>query len=92
MKRYSQTYVESSQNGQSGVAIMDTSTLAVTGFVPRVNPLPVCDFIGCVGIGDDEQLAITPDGQILFAVWHLGAVTSLPMAQLSFTKELEDAA
>jgi hypothetical protein len=32
----SQAYLESSQNGQSGVAVVDTSMLAVTGFVPGI--------------------------------------------------------
>jgi len=67
-------YVISTQNSEPGVAVVDTSTLAVTGFVPGIVPLPVCGAYGCTGTGAGEGLAVTPDGNFIFVAGTPGAV------------------
>jgi DNA-binding beta-propeller fold protein YncE len=67
-------YVESIQNGQSGVAEVDTSTLAVTGFVPGITAFPACGPHGCSGNGAGGSLAVAPDGRFVYAAGTPGAV------------------
>ena len=67
-----EAYVVSVQNDVSGVAVVDTSTLAVTSFIPGVNPLGWCAVDGCEGAG--EGIAVTPDGNFIYAGGNPGAL------------------
>jgi hypothetical protein len=64
----------SNQNSQSRVAVLETSTLAVTGFVPGISPFGVCGAHGCLGTGAGEGLAGTPDGGVLYAAGSPGGI------------------
>jgi YVTN family beta-propeller protein len=65
-------YVAGVQNNVSGVAVVDTSTLAVTTFIPGINPLGWCAVNGCEGAG--EGIAVTPDGNFVYAGGTPGAL------------------
>jgi len=67
-------YVMSTLNGQSGVAVVDTSALAVSGFVPGISPFGACGEHGCSGEGAGEGLAVASDGQLVFAAGTPGAI------------------
>jgi DNA-binding beta-propeller fold protein YncE len=65
-------YVVGVQNNVSGVAVIDTSTLVVTAFIPSINPLGWCAVDGCEGAG--EGIAVTPDGNFIYAGGAPGAL------------------
>jgi sugar lactone lactonase YvrE len=75
-------YVESTQNSVNGVAVVDTASLAVTGFVPGINPLPIWGQSGDTGTGGGEALAITPDGKYLYAAGTPGSVIDTQTLQI----------
>jgi WD40 repeat protein len=61
-----QAYVLSAQNNISGLAVVDTSTLAVTSFIPGISGFGGCDYNGsCAGSG--EEIGITSDGKFVYA-------------------------
>jgi WD40 repeat protein len=66
----SRAYVESTQDTVSGVAVVDTSTLAVTGFVAGIAP------------DGGEGLALTPDGSYLYAAGNPGAIVDTQTLQI----------
>jgi DNA-binding beta-propeller fold protein YncE len=66
----SKAYIESTQSGVNGVAVLDTSTLTVTGFVAGIAPR--------VG----EALALSPDGLYLCAAGTPGAVVNTQTLQI----------
>ena len=51
-----------SQNGVPGVAVIDTSTLAITDFISGIN-----------GSGG-QSIAVTPDGKLIWVAGSPGAV------------------
>jgi DNA-binding beta-propeller fold protein YncE len=65
-------YAEGGQNGVSGVAVIDTPTLTITGFIPGINPVGGCYWQGCVG--GSEAIAVTSDGKFIVAGGSPGAV------------------
>jgi DNA-binding beta-propeller fold protein YncE len=67
-------YVMSTQNGQSGVAVVDTSTIAVTGFVSGISPFGAWSEHGDTGTGAGAGLGVTFDGHLIFAAGTPGAI------------------